>query len=55
MANFVPSSAREYVTIKLDQREREAVEFAARRAGKSVSAFVLDSARDEAMRIIRRS
>ncbi len=55
MADFVPSSAREYVTIKLDTKEREAVEFAARQAGKSVSAFVLDAARDEAMRVIRRS
>ena len=55
MADFVPSSAREYVTIKLDSKERKAVEFAARQAGKSVSAFVLDAARDEAMRVIRRS
>ncbi|MEM7747383.1 MAG: DUF1778 domain-containing protein [Pseudomonadota bacterium] len=55
MADFVASSAREYVTIKLDMRERQAVEFAARQAGKSVSSFVLDAARDEALRIIRRA
>ena len=55
MTDFVPSAAREYVTIKLDNREREAVEYAARQAGKSVSTFVLDAAHDEALRVIRRS
>ena len=55
MTDFLPSTAGKYVSNKFGNEEREAVEYAARQAGKSVSALVLDAARDEALRGIRRS
>ena len=55
MTDFVPSTAGQYVTNKFGNGEREAIEYAARQAGKIVSALVLDAARDEALRGIRRS
>ena len=54
MQGFVPSSVREYVTIKLDPKDREAVEYAARKTGKTVSEFVLDAIKREAVDVIRR-
>ena len=52
LTDFEPSSAREYVTIKLDRRQREAVEYAARKSGKTVKEFVHEAAIRTASRII---
>lgn len=52
MSEFEPSTAREYVTIKLDRGQREAVEYAARKSGKTVKEFVHEAAIRTASRII---
>ena len=52
LTDFEPSTAREYVTIKLDRQQREAVEYAARKAGKTVKEFVHEAAIRTASRII---
>ncbi len=52
MGALPASSARDYVTIKFESKDREAIEFAAERASKTVQQFVLDAAKKEAIRIV---
>ena len=52
MRSIEPPSMVRSVTIKLDPRDQEAIEFAARRVGKTVQEFVLDGAKRSAADVI---